>query len=117
MTDGTSDSGSRDAKDLDGGAPIPVKVVKKEEPVRVTDRRFWAQDQSAISETPESNYSFKPSYVDELEKKLAESQKKVEEVLAPFASTKETQLRKHSAPERGFGMNIIADSRKQRQTL
>jgi molecular chaperone GrpE len=66
-----------------------VKVVRKEESVRVTDRRFWAQDQSATSETPESEYSFKPTYVDELEKKLADSHRKVEEVLASFRAHKE----------------------------
>ena len=61
---------------------IPVKVVKNEEPVRVTDRRFWAQEESKTSETPESNYSFKPSYVEELEKKVADSQRRLDEVLA-----------------------------------
>ena len=61
---------------------IPVKVVKNEEPVRVTDRRFWAQEECKTSETPEFNYSFKPSYVEELEKKVADSQRRVEEVLA-----------------------------------
>jgi molecular chaperone GrpE len=101
MTDATPDVSSREAKDLDGGTSIPVKVVKNEESVRVTDRRFWAQDQSAISETPESNYSFKPSYVNELEKKLAESQKKVEEVLASFREHKaETAAETQRARER-----------------
>jgi molecular chaperone GrpE len=88
MADVTPDVSSREAKDLNGGTPIPVKVVK-EESVRVTDRRFWAQDQSATNETPESNYSFKPAYVDELEKKLADSNRKVEEVMATFREHKE----------------------------
>jgi len=101
MTDATPDVSSRETKDLDGGTPIPVKVVKNDDPVRVTDRRFWAQDQSATSETAESNYSFKPAYVDELEKKLADSHKKVEEVLASFREHKaETAAETQRARER-----------------
>ena len=101
MTDATPDVSSRETKDLDGATPIPVKVVKKEEPVRVTDRRFWAQDQSATSETPESNYSFKPAYVDELEKKLADSHRQVEEVMASFREHKaETAAETQRARER-----------------
>ena len=88
MADAIPDVSSHEAKDFNGGTPIPVKVVK-EESVRVTDRRFWAQDQSATNEAPESNYSFKPTYVDELEKKLADSNRKVEEVMTTFREHKE----------------------------
>lgn len=84
----TPDLMSHARKDSDEGVPIPVKVVKSEEPVRVTDRRFWAQDQSTTSESPEVGYSLKPAYVEELEKKLADSQRKVEEVLASFREHK-----------------------------
>jgi molecular chaperone GrpE len=73
-----------------------VDVAKAGEPVRVTDKRFWAQEQCATSETPVANYSFKPTYVEELEKKLAEAQRKTEEVLASHrefkaGTTAETQ--------------------------
>jgi molecular chaperone GrpE len=71
------------AEAKDSEVSIPVRVVKQqEEPVRVTDRRFWAQDQSTVGEMPAGSHSFKPAYVEELEKKLADSQQKVEEVLA-----------------------------------
>ena len=101
MTDATPDVNSPETQDLNRGTPIPVKVVKKEEPVRVTDRRFWAQDQSTTSETPESNYSFKPAYVDELEKKLADSHRQVEEVMASFREHKaETAAETQRARER-----------------
>jgi molecular chaperone GrpE len=101
MADATPDLSSRETKDLDGGTPIPVKVAKKEESVRVTDRRFWAQDQSTTSETPESNYSFKPAYVEELEKKLADSHRKLEEALASFREHKaETAAETQRARER-----------------
>jgi len=77
-----------DPDNFEKGVPIPVKVVRNEEPVRVTDRRFWAQDQSTTSETPEFSYSFKPAYVEELEEKLADSKRRAEEVLSAFAQHK-----------------------------
>lgn len=80
--------------------PIPVKVVKKEEPVRVADRRFWAHDQGT-TETPDAPYSFKPTYVEDLEKKLAESQRIVEEVLVSYREHKaETAAETQRARER-----------------
>ena len=86
MTDATpkqqADQGS------DEGMSIPVRVVKNEEPIRVTDRRFWAQDQPAASERAEPSYSFKPAYVEELEKKLADSKRNLDEVMASYREHK-----------------------------
>ena len=86
MTDATpkqqADQGS------DEGMSIPVRVVKNEEPIRVTDRRFWAQDQPAASEPAEPSYSFKPAYVEELEKKLADSKRNLDEVMASYREHK-----------------------------
>jgi molecular chaperone GrpE len=82
MTDATPDVSSRETKDLNGGTPIPVKVAKTEESVRV-------------------NYSFKPAYVEELEKKLADSHRRLEEVLASFREHKaETAAETQRARER-----------------
>lgn len=70
------------------GLPIPVKIIQGEEdPLRVTDKRFWVQDgtQAAEETLP---YSFKPSFVEELEKKLSDSQKKIEEVLSSYKEVK-----------------------------
>jgi molecular chaperone GrpE len=72
----------------DEGKSIPVRVVKNEEPIRVTDRRFWAQDQSAATEAVEESYSFKPAYVEELEKKLADSKRNLDEVMASYREHK-----------------------------
>lgn len=63
------------------GQSIPVKVIKPEEPIRVTDRRFWVHPEG-LEEVSPADYSFKPTYVEELERKLAESQKQLEEVRA-----------------------------------
>src|SRR5258706_13354767 len=89
MTDGPANLTSHEPEDSHQRISIPVRVVKNEEPIRVTDRRSWAQDQSTATDTLESaNYSFKPTYVEELEKKLGESQRKVEEVLASYREHK-----------------------------
>ncbi len=51
--------------------------------IRVTDKRFWAREEA---ETParESSSSLKPTYVEGLEKRRAEAEKKVEEVIASY---------------------------------
>lgn len=83
------------------GQPIPVKIIQHEEdPVRVTDKRFWVQDGAQESEET-LPYSFKPSYVEELEKKLSDSQKKIEEVLSSSKEFKqESAAEVHKAKER-----------------
>jgi molecular chaperone GrpE len=68
--------------------PIEVKHIRpaEEEPVRVTDKRFWVKEEETEEKPGEieaaAPASLKPAYVEELEKKLAESQKKLEEVIA-----------------------------------
>jgi len=63
---------------------IPIKVNHgKNEPIRVTDKRFWVQPQEASS-SQETAFSLKPTFVEELEKKLADSQKKLDEVLVSY---------------------------------
>jgi molecular chaperone GrpE len=71
------------------GQSIPVKIIQQEEePIRVTDKRFWMQDEAP--ETPEAQaYSFKPSYVEEMEKKLSDSQKKLEEMMSSYKELKQ----------------------------
>ena len=99
MVDALSDMMPQ-TKDSEKGPVIPVKVVRDEEPVRVTDRRFWAQNESSKS-APESNYSFKPSYVEDLERKLADSQRRVEEVMATYREYKaENAVETQRAKER-----------------
>ena len=99
MTDETPEQ-KKDQRS-DEGTSIPVRVVKNDEPIRVTDRRFWAQDQSAASEAVEQNYSFKPAYVEELEKKLADSKRNLDEVMASYREHKaETAAETHRIRER-----------------
>ena len=51
-------------------------------PVKVVDRRWWArgEDSDAGTSTP----SLKPSYVEELERKLADAEKQAQEYLAKY---------------------------------
>jgi molecular chaperone GrpE len=83
MTEETSDQERPDSEGTDQPIPIKVNHNKNDEPIRVTDKRFWVQPQEASS-SEETAFSLKPSYVEELEKKLADSQKKVDEVLASY---------------------------------
>jgi molecular chaperone GrpE len=86
--------------------PIEVKHIRKEadEPIRVTDKRFWVQEeQGAQEEKPEeAPPSFKPSYDEELEKQLAATQKKLDEVIASY---------------REFKAETTADAQKVRQRI
>jgi molecular chaperone GrpE len=77
------------------GIPIEVKHMRPDpdEPVRVTDRRFWVKEDgnagpSAADSKEELPVSLKPAYVEELEKKLQESEKKLDEVLASYRQFK-----------------------------
>lgn len=69
------------------GQTIPVKIIKNDEPLRVTDRRFWVRPETDTEETA-GDYSFKPTYVQELERKLSDAQKKLDEVLASYREFK-----------------------------
>ena len=53
-----------------------------EVPVKVVDRRWWARGEDAPGgDTPAS---LKPSYVEELERKLADSEKQAQEYLGKY---------------------------------
>ena len=54
-----------------------TKSKKTETPIRVTDKRFWVNKEKEASKD-EKAYSFKPTYVQELEKKVNEVQKNAE---------------------------------------
>jgi molecular chaperone GrpE len=77
------------------GIPIEVKRIhpEKEEPVRITDKRYWVKDEGAPEPGPadgkeELAAPGKPAYVEELEKKLQESEKKLDEVVASYRQFK-----------------------------
>ena len=53
-----------------------------EVPVKVVDRRWWARGEDAPG--GETSASLKPSYVEELERKLADSEKQAQEYLGKY---------------------------------
>jgi molecular chaperone GrpE len=92
--------GANQAQDSTRGQPVPVKIIKKDEPIRVTDKRSWMQPETQ-EQRASSEYSFKPTYVEELERKVSESQKKLEDVLASYRELKaESAAETQKAKER-----------------
>ncbi|MEW5975540.1 MAG: nucleotide exchange factor GrpE [Acidobacteriota bacterium] len=92
MVDESTNNVSRQ-EDESQGIPIEVKVKRSDpEPIRVTDRRFWAQPDAQEPSVEEPPSSLKPRYVEELEQKLAESQKRAEEMAASFRAFKAESL-------------------------
>jgi molecular chaperone GrpE len=54
-------------------------------PVKIVDRRWWAnQDGAGASDTPSAPSSLKPTYVEELEQKLAEKDKQLQDAIARY---------------------------------
>jgi molecular chaperone GrpE len=51
-------------------------------PVKVVDRRWWARGDDAVGDAPRS--SSKPSFVEELERKLADAEKQAQEYLGKY---------------------------------
>lgn len=79
---------SEKSKSLPTNEPEAPKLPEtgeqeREVKIRVTDKRFWVQDGEDTA-AGESSASLKPTYVEELEKRRAEAEKKVEQVLASY---------------------------------
>ena len=53
-------------------------------PVKVIDRRWWANNPEAASDRESSSGSLKPTYVEELERQLAEKDKMVQEYIGKY---------------------------------
>jgi molecular chaperone GrpE len=51
-------------------------------PVKVVDRRWWARGDDAVADAPRG--SNKPSFVEELERRLAEAEKQAQEYLGKY---------------------------------
>jgi molecular chaperone GrpE len=53
-------------------------------PVKVVDRRWWARDAEGDAQTSAQQSSLKPTYVEELERTVAEKDKQVQEYLSKY---------------------------------
>ena len=78
-----------------------AKPPAEETKIRVTDKRFWVKENEG-GPKQETSYSLKPTYVEELEKKRAEAEKKVDEVVASY---------------REFRANAEAENRQARERI
>jgi molecular chaperone GrpE len=55
-----------------------------EVPVKVVDRRWWANQENANTDPATATASLKPTYVEELEQKLAEKDKQLQDAIARY---------------------------------
>jgi molecular chaperone GrpE len=66
-------------------------------PVKVVDRRWWANPEASSSATGQASGSLKPTYVEELERQVAEKDKQAQEYIAKYrqaaAEFEEARLR------------------------
>jgi molecular chaperone GrpE len=85
---GAKVAGPYNRKDMSESRPVPGSG----EPVKVVDRRWWARGEDAP--TPENTVG-KPSYVEELEQRLAERDRQVQQALQQLkaASTEYDEAR------------------------
>ena len=57
---------------------------EQEIPVKVVDRRWWVNQEHANTDTATATPSLKPTYVEELEQKLAEKDKQLQDAIARY---------------------------------
>ena len=57
---------------------------EQEIPVKVVDRRWWVNQDTANTATATATPSLKPTYVEELEQKLAEKDKQLQDAIARY---------------------------------
>jgi molecular chaperone GrpE len=79
--------------------------------IKVVDRRWWARGEGSAAEAQEP--SLKPSYVEELEKRLAEKDKEIQEYLSKYREASNgfdesrARLRKESSKEIERGRRAV----------
>jgi molecular chaperone GrpE len=63
---------------------MPDKDREHDIPVKVVDRRWWANTDASGTSSDGATASLKPTYVEELEQKLAEKDKQIQEYLTKY---------------------------------
>jgi molecular chaperone GrpE len=61
-----------------------AKDQEQDIPVKVVDRRWWANTDPSAASSNASSASLKPTYVEELEQKVAEKDKQIQEYLGKY---------------------------------
>jgi molecular chaperone GrpE len=59
---------------------------ENEIPIKVVDRRWWANPDASATASGSSSSSLKPTYVEELERRLAEKEREAQEYLTKYRS-------------------------------
>jgi len=72
-----------------------VSDKEQDIPVKVVDRRWWANPEASATSSEGAATSLKPTYVEELEQKVAEKDKQIQEYIAKYrqASTEFDEMR------------------------
>ncbi len=82
-----------------------------ESDIKVVDRRWWARGEGATAEAPEP--STKPTYVEELEKRLAEKDREIQDYLSKYREAasgfdeSRARLRKETSKEIERGRRAV----------
>jgi molecular chaperone GrpE len=63
---------------------MPKPGKEFEIPVKVIDRRWWAQPGGATAESSSATTPLKPTYVEELERQVAEKDRQIQEYIAKY---------------------------------
>ena len=63
---------------------MPDKDREHDIPVKVVDRRWWANPDASATSSEGAATSLKPTYVEELEQKVAEKDKQIQEYIAKY---------------------------------
>jgi len=73
-----------------------VSDKEQDIPVKVVDRRWWANPEASATSSEGAATSLKPTYVEELEQKVAEKDKQIQEYIAKYrqASTEFDEMRR-----------------------
>jgi len=74
-------------KPTDSGASLPGRPEGEGPRIKVVDRRWWARQPGAEAEAGAGAASLKPSYVEELERQLAEKDNRLQQAITELRET------------------------------
>jgi molecular chaperone GrpE len=82
------------------------KMDEHEIPVKVVDRRWWANKEGGQAERGEERTSLKPTYVEELERQVAEKDRQIQEYIAKYRQASQEYENSRLRLRREIGKDI-----------
>ena len=73
----TARPASKPERNPEAGSDRPNDNIDEQTTVRVVDKRWWARESSAVAHESEDRKSVRPSYVEELERKVADQEREL----------------------------------------